>query len=141
MEPVRLGSYPNRTGFFGCSVKGEYTVLKIKRIYENPAFEDGKRILVDRIWPRGISEAEAQLDLWMKEVAPSTGLRKWFAHKPERYAEFSKRYEQELAAQEVKVYVEQLRSWMESETVTLLYAAKDQKHNHALVLQGVLERK
>ncbi|WHX48214.1 DUF488 domain-containing protein [Paenibacillus woosongensis] len=116
-------------------------MLKIKRIYENPAFEDGKRILVDRIWPRGISEAEAQLDLWMKEVAPSTGLRKWFAHKPERYAEFSKRYEQELAAQEVKVYVEQLRSWMESETVTLLYAAKDQKHNHALVLQGVLERK
>ncbi|MGG4554349.1 DUF488 domain-containing protein [Paenibacillus humicus] len=116
-------------------------MLKIKRIYENPAFEDGKRILVDRIWPRGISKAEAQLDLWMKEIAPSTGLRKWFAHKPERYAEFSKRYEQELAAQEVKVYIEQLRSWMESGTVTLLYAAKDQKHNHALVLQEVLEGK
>lgn len=141
MEPVRLGSYPSRTGFFRCSIKGEYTVLKIKRIYEDPAFEDGKRILVDRIWPRGISKAEAKLDLWMKEVAPSTGLRKWFAHKPERYAEFSKRYEQELAAQEAKVYIEQLRSWMESETVTLLYAAKDQKHNHALVLQEVLERK
>ncbi|WP_110931602.1 DUF488 domain-containing protein [Paenibacillus bouchesdurhonensis] len=115
-------------------------MLKLKRIYESPAVEDGKRILVDRIWPRGISKAEAQLFLWLKEVAPSTELRKWFAHKPERFAEFSKLYEQELAAQEAKAYIEQLRSWIEIETVTLLYAAKDQKHNHALVLQEVLER-
>lgn len=115
-------------------------MLKLKRIYESPAVEDGKRILVDRIWPRGISKAEAQLFLWLKEVAPSTELRKWFAHKPERFAEFSKLYEKELAAQEAKAYIEQLRSWIEIETVTLLYAAKDQKHNHALVLQEVLER-
>ncbi|AZK46361.1 DUF488 domain-containing protein [Paenibacillus lentus] len=116
-------------------------MLKIKRIYESPAIDDGKRILVDRIWPRGISKAEAQLSLWMKEVAPSTELRKWFAHKPERFSEFSKRYKQELAAQEVQVFIEQLRFWNQTETVTLLYAARDQRHNHALVLQEVLERK
>lgn len=115
-------------------------MLIIKRIYESPASEDGKRILVDRIWPRGISKAEAQLSSWMKEVAPSTELRKWFAHKPERFSEFSKRYKEELAAQEVKVYIEKLRSWNEIGTVTLLYAAKDQKHNHALVLQDILKR-
>lgn len=115
-------------------------MLKIKRIYEGPASDDGKRILVDRLWPRGISRADAQLSLWMKEVAPSTELRQWFAHKPELFGEFSKRYKQELAAQEVQAFMEQLRTWNQMEMVTLLYAAKDQKHNHALVLQEVLER-
>ncbi|MNJ49816.1 hypothetical protein D3C77_450680 [compost metagenome] len=116
-------------------------MLNIKRIYESPASHDGRRILVDRIWPRGISKASAGLSLWMKEVAPSTELRKWFDHKPERFSEFSERYEKELAAEEVKVYIEQLRSWIEKETVTLLYAAKDQDHNHAIVLKRILERK
>lgn len=115
-------------------------MIKIKRIYEIPASEDGKRILVDRIWPRGVSKAEAQLSLWMKEIAPSTELRKWFDHKPERFAEFAERYEKELASEEIIGHLEQLRSWSEKETVTLLFAAKDQKHNHALVLKEILER-
>lgn len=115
-------------------------MIKTKRIYERPAGEDGKRILIDRIWPRGVSKAEAQLSLWMKEIAPSTELRKWFDHKPERFAEFAERYEKELASEKVIGHLEQLRSWSEKETVTLLYAAKDQKHNHTLVLKEILER-
>lgn len=115
-------------------------MIKIKRIYEIPASIDGKRILVDRIWPRGVSKAEAQLSLWMKEIAPSTELRKWFDHEPECFAEFAERYEKELASKEVIGHLEQLRSWSEKETVTLLFAAKDQKHNHALVLKEILER-
>ncbi|WP_055105960.1 DUF488 domain-containing protein [Paenibacillus ihumii] len=114
-------------------------MIRIKRIYERPASEDGKRILVDRIWPRGVAKDEACLSLWMKEVAPSTGLRQWFGHKPERFAEFSQLYAQELAQDEVQTHLAQLRAWSETDTVTLLYAAKDQKHNHALVLKEVLE--
>ncbi|WP_019636011.1 DUF488 domain-containing protein [Paenibacillus fonticola] len=116
-------------------------MLNIKRVYEEPASGDGRRVLVDRIWPRGLRKESASLSLWMKEIAPSTELRKWFDHRPERFHEFRKRYTIELAAAERQAYLEQLRSWMEQGTVTLLYAAKDPVHNHAVVLKQVLDRK
>jgi uncharacterized protein YeaO (DUF488 family) len=106
--------------------------VKIKRIYDEPAADDGYRVLVDRLWPRGVSKERAALDEWMKDVAPSPDLRTWFGHKPERFAEFSARYESELqtnaAAKKLGELIKQ------HDNVTLLYAAHDPKVNHALVL-------
>lgn len=110
--------------------------LQIKRIYEEPADEDGCRVLVDRLWPRGVSKEDAQLDEWMKEITPSTELRKWFDHDPGRFEEFKKRYESELA--EKTEPVEKLLRMSEDQLVTLLYAAKDKTHNHAIVLKEFL---
>lgn len=109
--------------------------VRIKRIYESASESDGFRVLVDRIWPRGISRAHAQLDLWQKDVAPSTQLRRWFGHKPERWQEFRKRYRVELKANPV---LADLRKLSRQRSITLLYAAHDQEHNHALVLQAAL---
>lgn len=109
--------------------------VRVKRIYEPPAPEDGIRILVDRLWPRGISKEQAAIDEWMKDIAPSPALRTWFGHRPERFAEFSKQYEQELSLDPARCALAQricelaLRS-----NVTLVYAAKDPVHNHAVVL-------
>ena len=102
-------------------------------MYEAPAADDGKRVLVDRVWPRGVSKEEAKLDLWLKEIAPSTELRKWFGHVPDRYPEFKKRYLQELSGNPA---LQQLKEM--SGTVTLLYGAKDEEHNQAVVLSGLL---
>ncbi|MGP4081720.1 DUF488 domain-containing protein [Pseudalkalibacillus sp. R45] len=113
--------------------------IQLKRIYESKSENDGKRILVDRIWPRGISKEEAGLDEWLKEAAPSPELRKWFEHDPDRFKEFKERYEKELDNDEEKQKaVEKVRSFMKDGKVTLLYAAKDQKHNHAVVLKDYL---
>lgn len=112
--------------------------IKIKRVYETPSPEDGTRILVDRLWPRGLTKEKAHVDLWLKEVAPSTELRKWFAHDPARWAEFKTRYKAEL-----KDNAEPLAT-LKKETAkgkaTLLYGAKDEEHNEALVLQQLLKR-
>ncbi|GAB7388131.1 DUF488 domain-containing protein [Bacillaceae bacterium] len=117
------------------------TNVRIKRIYAPVENEDGCRILVDRLWPRGIAKTEARWDLWFREVAPSPGLRKWFAHKPERFADFRQRYARELAEDPVRRdKVEQLRELARQGTITLLYAAKDERHNHAAVLRDVLLR-
>lgn len=113
--------------------------LHIKRIYEPTADEDGMRILVDRLWPRGITKERAQLALWMKEVTPSPGLRTWFAHRPERFAEFKARYEAELAEAGVQPYLQQLKAWAEAGEVTLLYAAKHPQINHAILLKQYVE--
>ena len=97
---------------------------------------DGKRILVDRLWPRGVSKAEAKFDKWFKDVAPSTQLRKWFGHDPERWTEFRRRYRAELASH--PEMLNDLRRLARQETVTLIYGAKDQEHNEAVVLRNVL---
>jgi len=114
-------------------------MIKIKRIYESAAEEDGFRILVDRLWPRGIKKEKAKIDLWLKEVAPSDELRKWFSHEPEKWEEFKKRYAKELAAnQPLLKEIRQLEE--EKGTVTLLYSARDVEHNNAVALKAVLEK-
>ena len=108
----------------------------IKRIYEEPAGGDGFRVLVDRLWPRGVSKEKAALDLWLKEVAPSPELRVWFGHEPDRFAEFSVRYKDELGRNPA---VQKLRDSIEENgDVTLLYAARDATINHAAVLRDYL---
>jgi uncharacterized protein YeaO (DUF488 family) len=107
---------------------------RIKRVYEPAAKADGKRVLVDRVWPRGITKDEAALTAWVKEVAPSTELRKWFGHKPERFAEFRKRYRAELRGNAALDDLRRLTG-----TVTLVYGAKDEEHNQAVVLEELLE--
>ena len=110
--------------------------LVIKRIYEPPASDDGQRVLVDRIWPRGVSKESAALTLWLKEIAPSDELRKWFGHEPERWAEFQRRYRAELDGNGEAVA--QLRALLGKGRVTLLYGAHDEAHNNAVALAGYL---
>lgn len=112
-------------------------MVKLKRIYEEPSKADGLRILVERLWPRGISKERAALDLWLKEVAPSADLRKWFGHDPARWQEFKKRYNAEL--RQNKEPVNLLKQKAKNNTITLLYAAHDEEHNGALVLKDYLE--
>jgi uncharacterized protein YeaO (DUF488 family) len=112
--------------------------LKIKRVYEKPEPGDGTRILVDRLWPRGLSKAKAKLDLWLKEIAPSTELRKCFGHDAKNWRSFRARYERELKNHAEQI--ELIKSKAGAGTVTLLYAARDQKHNEAVVLKELLER-
>ena len=110
--------------------------IRLKRIYEPPSEEDGTRILVDRLWPRGITKAEARLDQWDREITPSGRLRAWFGHKPERWAEFSHRYRAELAGHAAALA--ELRRQAREGTITLLYAARDERHTHAIILRNVL---
>jgi len=113
-------------------------MIKIKRVYDDPEDDDGKRYLVDRLWPRGIKKENLKLDGWLKEIAPSTDLRKWFNHDKQKWEEFSDAYLSEL---------EENDAWQpvvdgaKNGTVTLLYAARDRKHNHAVVLKEFLEEK
>jgi uncharacterized protein YeaO (DUF488 family) len=112
--------------------------IQIKRAYEERSPKDGTRVLVDRLWPRGLAKNEAQVDLWLKDIAPSPELRTWFGHDPAKWQEFRFRYQSELRGKS-----ELLASILETAqdtTVTLLYAAKDEKHNHALVLLEQLTR-
>jgi len=111
--------------------------FQIKRVYDSALPSDGTRVLVDRLWPRGVKKTAAHLDRWMKEVAPTPKLRHWFGHKPERFAEFRRRYEEELAG---NLAVDELRKLGRGRRVTLLYAARHPEVNHALVLQSVLQR-
>lgn len=110
--------------------------IHIKRVYEKPDKEDGMRILVDRLWPRGLTKEKAGVDLWLKDIAPSTALRKWFGHEPAKWDEFKKRYHEELEknAEQVSVLKEQVKK----RAVTLVYAAKDEEHNEALVLKELV---
>ena len=112
--------------------------FRMKRVYENPAPEDGFRILVDRLWPRGVSKEKAAVDLWLKEIAPSDGLRKWFSHDPRKWTEFMKRYHRELAAKEDLITV--VENKVRDGNVTLLYGAADREHNNAAALQAYLEK-
>jgi uncharacterized protein YeaO (DUF488 family) len=114
--------------------------IKLKRVYEKPERADGVRILVDRLWPRGLSKNEAGLDEWIRDIAPSNGLRTWFGHKPERWKEFQKRYKQELSSAEKKAIMSRLGKIAQISTVTLLYAAKDTDRNNAVALAEFLNR-
>lgn len=110
--------------------------VQVKRIYEPPQKSDGYRVLVDRVWPRGLSKDAAQIDLWMKDIAPSTALRKWFNHDPARWVGFQEKYRAEL--RELADKLDELRARAKKEPVTLLYGAKDTEHNQAVVLRDVL---
>lgn len=113
--------------------------VKIKRIYEEPAESDGKRILVDGIWPRGVSKEEAKLDEWLKEIAPSKDLRQWFVHDPDKFDPFKKKYKEELKNnEEQKEAYSDLQKLIQKHDVTLLTATKDEKYNHAQVLKSLL---
>ncbi|MBB4481175.1 DUF488 domain-containing protein [Rhizobium etli] len=112
--------------------------VHIKRIYEQKQDKDGIRILVDRLWPRGLSKQDAAVDLWLKEVAPSPALRRWFGHDPAKWTEFQRRYRREL--EKNASAVEELERQIGTSDATLLYAAKDLQHNHAIVLQRFLGR-
>ena len=110
--------------------------IRLKRIYEPASNKDGTRILIDRLWPRGITKAEAELDEWRREVTPSGRLRAWFGHDPKRWKEFSRRYRAELVAHADAL--DELRRQARQGLVTLLYAAKDEGHTHAIVLRNVI---
>ena len=112
--------------------------IRLKRVYEEPAPDDGRRILVERLWPRGLSKERAAVDLWVKDLAPSPELRRWFNHDPARWDEFQRRYFTELREKEDAV--EELRRKCRSETVTFVYAAHDEEHNSARLLKDHLER-
>jgi uncharacterized protein YeaO (DUF488 family) len=113
-------------------------MVQIKRVYDEPGSDDGFRVLVDRLWPRGLRKENAVLDVWMKEIAPSPELRKWFGHDPDRFAEFSALYNKELADNPA---INELQDIIKQhKTVTLLYAAHDPNINHALVLKNYLGR-
>jgi uncharacterized protein YeaO (DUF488 family) len=111
-------------------------MFKLKRVYEPPSPDDGARILVDRLWPRGLTKEKAALDLWMKEISPSTELRKWFDHDPDKWAGFQARYREELKAR--PELVDELRQKARQGTVTLLYAARNEAQNEAVALKAFL---
>jgi len=117
--------------------------ISLKRAYVSPSNEDGVRVLVDRIWPRGVTKEELKIDWWMKEVAPSNQLRKWFQHDPNKFAEFKRKYKEELKSQEdKKEQLEILKKIVaeQKKQVTLVYGAKDEKHNQAIVLKEILDQ-
>jgi uncharacterized protein YeaO (DUF488 family) len=111
----------------------------IKRVYEDPEKADGKRILIDRLWPRGLTKEKAKIDLWIKDIAPSTELRKWFGHDSAKWSEFRKRYVAEIKKN--NQVVSQLEEELKKGKVTLVYGAKDEEHNDAVVLKEYFEKK
>jgi uncharacterized protein YeaO (DUF488 family) len=127
-----------RSVFAGPLSRNFVPMLKLKRVYEKPSKEDGFRILVERLWPRGLTKDRAGVDLWLKEVAPSPELRKWYSHDPAKWEEFRRRYEKELEKKtnEIDLLLDKCREG----TVTLVYAAHDEEHNSALLLKQHLEQ-
>ena len=140
-EAVRTESSARQFLAYASKIVGDsqMTNIRIKRAYEEPDREDGTRILVDRLWQRGLTKEKARVDLWLKDVAPSTELRKWFAHDPGKWAEFQSRYQEELKKNREQVLL--LRKEAAKGTVTLVYGAKDQQHNEAVILQRLLTAK
>ncbi|MGA9364772.1 MAG: DUF488 family protein [Bacteroidota bacterium] len=116
-------------------------MIKLKRIYEKAERTDGKRVLIDRLWPRGVRKEEAHIDEWLREIAPSDELRRWYGHKPERWEDFRKRYRAELSKASLKELVGKLRRKGKRSTVTLLFAATDSEHSNAAVLKEILEKR
>jgi len=114
-------------------------MIRIKRVYDQASEEDGFRILVDRLWPRGMSKDKAKVDLWLKEVAPSDDLRKWFSHDPKKWKEFKKRYENELKGKQELLH-KMKQAEKEKRTVTILYSAKAEEHNQAVALAAFLQK-
>ncbi|MBU6433562.1 MAG: DUF488 domain-containing protein [Nitrospirae bacterium] len=114
-------------------------MIRIKRVYSEPSPEDGVRILIDRIWPRGCSKERARIDTWRKELAPSTALRKWFGHDPAKWAGFRERYRKELTESGEIEALRELATRSRHETITLIYSAADEEHNQAVILKEWLE--
>lgn len=112
-------------------------MIHLKRVYEEPSRKDGFRILVDRLWPRGLTKQRAAVDLWLKDVAPSTELRNWFAHDTVKWKQFQARYRKELGKK--KDALDLLKQKSKEHTVTLVYGARDEEHNEAIVLKRILE--
>ncbi len=112
--------------------------INIKRVYEKPSKSDGKRILVDRLWPRGLTKEKAAVDLWLKDIAPTTELRKWFGHDPDKWKEFQKKYHQELKKNNEQVSL--LNEYLKKGIVTLVYGARDEEHNEARVIKEWLSQ-
>ncbi len=127
----------SRTGVSG--MKTDQEAVRIKRIYDPVSPDDGKRILVDRLWPRGVKKGAAMIDEWMKDIAPSDELRRWFSHDVSKWREFRDRYEKELGQR--SELLERLKKDARSGPVTLLFAAKDTEHNNAVVLRDVINNK
>src|SRR5262249_53599294 len=138
VAPCRL-SLVSGSSIFGlrCQMPRAASNIHLKRVYDPPSEDDGARVLVDRLWPRGIHKEAAKLTVWLKEIAPSPELRKWFGHDPARFHEFSRRYRAELVANGEAV--SQLNELLKHGSVTLLYAAHDIAHNHAVVLADFLK--
>lgn len=114
-------------------------MIKVKRIYYPSTSDDGFRILVDRLWPRGLSKENAKVDLWLKDVAPSDDLRKWFSHDPKKWDEFKSKYQKELESKKELLHkIKQIER--EKKIVTLAYSAKDEEHNNAVALSAILEK-
>lgn len=111
--------------------------VRLKRAYAEPQESDGVRVLVDRLWPRGLQKERAKVDIWLKDIAPSAELRRWFGHDPRRWEEFERRYREELRGNAELLNV--LKVWRDLGVVTLLFAARDEDHNNAVVLKAVLE--
>jgi uncharacterized protein YeaO (DUF488 family) len=116
-------------------------MVRLKRVYDPPDDEDGERFLVERLWPRGMGRSEARLTGWVKELAPSPALRKWFSHDPERWAEFQRRYRAELRAPEKRLLLAELAAKAARGDITLVFAARDKERNSAVVLKRVLENR
>ena len=114
--------------------------VAIKRVYDEPATDDGMRVLVDRLWPRGLSKERARIDLWLKEIAPSNELRTWFGHDPAKFDEFRRRYEAELTSDTGQAALTRLRQLANQQQVTLVFAARDTAHSNATVLRELLSR-
>lgn len=115
------------------------TQVALKRVYDEPAPGDGTRVLVERLWPRGLSKERAHVDVWLKEVAPSNELRRWYGHDPQKFAEFRRRYEAELASPEGQAALAKLRDLAKQGPVTLVFAAHDAQHSNAVVLYDLLQ--
>jgi uncharacterized protein YeaO (DUF488 family) len=113
--------------------------IRLKRVYEKTDEQGGTRVLIDRVWPRGVRKTEAGIDLWLKEIAPSTNLRKWFEHDPEKWPEFKRRYFRELDQNEAPV--EQLSKMTQKGTITLVFGARNEKYNNAVALKEYLEQR
>ena len=111
-------------------------MIKLKRIYEKPEENDGFRLLVDRLWPRGLNKQKTKIDLWLKDIAPSDNLRKWFSHDPKKWKGFKSKYEKELENNPLLQKIKQLEN--ENKIITFLYSAKDEKHNNAVALYEIL---
>lgn len=114
-------------------------MIRVKRVYDPPSADDGTRVLVDRLWPRGISKERARIDLWLKEVAPSADLRKWYGHDPDRWEEFRRRYRAELSAK--KDLILTLKEQAGHGTITLVYSSREEMRNNAVALRMYLEER
>jgi uncharacterized protein YeaO (DUF488 family) len=136
---VKLDSLSNSVFSKGGLLRVAPIKIALKRVYEEPDKSDGYRVLIDRLWPRGIKKEQAYIDCWLKNIAPSSELRKWFGHDPEKWLEFKKRYFQELKVAPPDAF-NQLAEIAKNRQVTLVFGAKDKEHNNAVALKEYLER-